>query len=111
VTGLAVDGDVLDRLDFEPVVPCDADGHAESLAGCESDAPGRWVVLVMHYAPGCKPLPQVLCDPQLQSTTRTLAELLSRPMTPGAMLLAAICSTCGAPLTRVEDLIVVIREL
>jgi len=27
------------------------------------------------------------------------------------MLLAAICSTCGAPLTRVEDLIVVIREL
>jgi len=106
-----VDGAVLEGLDFEPVVPCDADGHATSADGCVSTEPGRWVVLLAHYTPDCRPVLAVICDPQYRSTTDRLDGVLNRPREPGSVVLSRVCLGCGTTLTRVSELITVIREL
>lgn len=109
MTGATVTGDVLDRLDFDPVVPCDSPGHEHNLNGCQAEQPGRWVVLVTHWAHDCKPTPLVLCDPGLQASLRGIAALLA-PIA-GIAWSASLCAVCGTPLHSVDDPITVIREI
>lgn len=107
MTTKTIDLAAIAGLDFAPA--CDSPDHPAGRHGHTPTEPARWVVLVCHWAPGCTPLIQILCDSFVQAMTRELVAHFTPD--PTALITEHLCGACGARLLSPTDLFTVTGEV
>lgn len=109
---------LLDALDFVPAVACDRKGHDQNAAGCVAAEPARWRVIAMHTTGRpidkcAEPVQHVICDPAYQHTAAELGRQFEAPCIAcgGPHIAVMACPNCGAILSRLSDVLVLVGEV